>query len=281
MKRLKYILSGVMTILLASCMDGGYPEVDLNTPPYGNNSLTETNVITIADLKSKYESYVKTSYTYTQIEEDIQLKAYVTGNDIEGNIYNEVVLQDATGAIVIAVQQGGMSGYLAEGTEILVSLKGLYIGNYGKQAEIGVPYTNASGSTYVSRMPAALWQEHFKIIGYKANAIEPQEFTVSDLKNWDGFVDGGKLGILKNVSIRNVNAATTWSDPKGSTSVSLYFKEITGSNTMIYTSPYCDFAGLKVPQGKFNITGIFKNYNGKCEIIIRKISDVEEISTQE
>jgi hypothetical protein len=277
MKALKHILFGATALVMASCMDGGYPDVDTTTAPYGNNEITEENVITIQELKDKYKSYVTTSYTYTQITEDVKIKGHVVGNDIEGNIYNEVALQDATGAIIIAISQGGMCGYMPEGAEILVSLKDLYIGNYGAQAEVGVPYTNSSGSTYVSRMPASLWQEHFKITGYDNTAIQPTEFTASGLSNWNGYTDGGKLGTLKNVSIRNAKSTTTWSDASGTSSVSLYFNEINGSNTLVYTSPYCDFANVKVPQGKFNITGIFKNYNGKCEIIIRKIADIEEI----
>lgn len=276
MNRLKYILFAFLAIATTSCMDSGYPDVDTNTPPYGNNSIEDTNVITIAQLKQKYNSYVNTPYTYAKVEEDIKIKGYVTGNDIEGNIYNEIALQDATGAIIIAISQGGICGYLPEGAEIIVSLKDLYIGNYGKQAEIGTPYTNSSGSTYVSRMPAMLWSEHFKIVGYDPQAIQPVEYTATTISTWNGAEDGGKLAVLKNVSIRNATETTTWSNPKDTKSVSLYFTEIKGTNYMVYTSPYCDFAGTKVPQGTFNITGIFKNYNGKCEIIIRKIADIEE-----
>jgi hypothetical protein len=276
MKAIKYILFGVAAVVMTSCMDSGYPDVDLNTPPYGNNSISETDAITIQQLKEKYKSFVTTPYTYSKIDEDIKIRGYVTGNDIEGNIYSEIALQDESGAIIIAVAQGGICGYLPEGAEIVVSLKDLYIGNYGKQPEIGIPYTNAAGSTYVSRMPAMLWANHFKILSYSPEAIKPVEFTASDLASWDGYKDGGKLATLKNVSIRNASEATTWSDPKGTKSVSLYFNELPGSNVMVYTSPYCDFAGSKVPQGKFNITGIFKNFNGKCEIIIRKIADVQE-----
>ncbi len=277
MKKIKYILFAITATLLTACMDSGYGDVDTSISPYGDNSITETNVITIAELKNMYKSYCTTSYTYTQITDDLQIKGYVTGNDIEGNIYNEFALQDETGAIIIAVQKGGMCGYMSEGAQVLVCLKDLYIGNYGRQAEIGVPYTNSSGSTYVSRMPWFQWEEHYKIVGHDIDAIQPHEFSTSDLNNWDGFEDGGKLGILKNVSIRGATEDTTWSEPSGTSSVSLYFNEISGTNTLVYTSPYCDFAGVKVPQGKFNITGIFKNYNGRCEIIIRKIADIEEL----
>ncbi len=258
-------------------MDGGYTDPDPS--PYGDNSITETNVITIAALKDMYKTYVTTSYSYTQITDDIQIKGYVTGNDIEGNIYNEFSLQDETGAIVIAVQKGGMCGYMAEGAQVLVSLKDLYIGNYGRQPEIGIPYTNSSGSTYVSRMPWFQWEEHYKIVGYDINAIQPTEYGIANSlpSGWDDYNEAGKLGVLKDVSLRSITSETTWSEPQGTSSISLYFNEISGTNTLVYTSPYCDFAGVTVPQGKFNITGIFKNYNGRCEIIIRKIADIEDL----
>jgi len=67
-----------------------------------------------------------------------------------------------------------------------------------------------------------------------------------------------------------------YADPAGKTSVSWYFNE-QGTDVMVYTSPYCDFASNKLPQGKCNITGIVKRYNKKWEFIIRSIDDVEEL----
>lgn len=260
---------------LTGCMDGDGIRWDApvqDESPYGNNDLVETNVVTIAQLRQMYKSEINTSYSYKQVTEPMQIKGYVTGNDIEGNIYNEVAIQDETGAIIVAVAQGGIFGYLPVGAEVLIELNGLYVGNYGKQAEIGTPYTNSSGSTYVSRMSRALWQQHFKITG-NTKAIEPEEF---DYNTWSLEDDCGKLGILKNVSIKGATAETTYSDPSGSSSVSLYFNEQPQS-VMIYTSAYADFAAATVPQGKCNITGIFKRYNSYWEIIIRSIDDVEDL----
>lgn len=279
MKQLKYINAAIVALLccvtLASCMDDDWEDPDTSTSPYGNNSLTETNLVTIAELRSMYSKEISTSYSYKQVNEPMQIKAVVTGNDIEGNIYNEIAVQDETGAIIIAVAQGGMFGYLPVGTEILVELNGLYVGNYGKQAEIGTPYTNKSGSTYVSRMNRALWQEHFKITGTKKEVV-PEVFAEGKNKTtWSIADDCGKLGILKNVSIKGATATTTFSDPNDTSSVSLYFNE-QPSTVFLYTSMYADFAATVVPQGKCNITGIFKRYNNNWEIIIRSIDDVEE-----
>lgn len=265
--------------LFASCMGDSYADPDVNDVPYGNNSIEEENVITIKELKDRYKSNITTSYSYQQITEDIKIKGVVTGTDYAGNIYNEVPVQDGTGAIIIAVAQGGLYGYLPVGTEILIDLKDLYIGNYGLQAEIGVPTTNKNGSTYVGRMNRFLWQEHFKITGNKKN-VEPEVFAdgaTQTSTTWDLFEDAGKLGTIKNVSIRSVTPASMYADPAGKTSVSWYFNEFKGNTIMIYNSPYSDFSAKILPQGKCNITGIMKRFNNYWEIIIRDENDVVEL----
>ena len=88
--------------LLASCMGDDYDAPNLNEPPYGNKELTETNVLTIKQLKAKYNSTIA-SNGMEEITEDMQIKGWVTGNDIEGNLYNQFALQDETGAIIILV----------------------------------------------------------------------------------------------------------------------------------------------------------------------------------
>ena len=195
----------------------------------------------------------------------------MTGNDIEGNLYNEISLQDETGAIIIAISEGGIWGYLPIGTEIVVDLKDLYIGNYGLQAQIGVPYTNASGNTYVSRMSKLLWNSHFKLTGNTKN-IEPVTFNNS---TWDNFNDGAKLATIKNVRFDVPNDTTTFASPNsGAGSKSIYFKGIDKS-VMVYTSNYADFAATYVPTGKVNVTGIVITYNRYKEFIIRSIDDVQ------
>lgn len=279
MKIFNYIMSAFACVMLASCMGDSYDEPDLKQSPYGNNGINEENIISIAQLKEMYKTNILTSYSYAQVTEDLKIKGVVTGNDISGNIYNEVPIQDETGAIIIAVAQGGIYGYLPVGTEIVVSLKDLYVGNYGKQAEVGVPTTNSSGSTYVGRMSRMLWNDHFKITGVMKN-VEPELFAdgaTGAATTWNIDADGGKLGVIKNVSIRNVTPQSVYAEPSGKTSVSWYFNEFKGTSIMIYNSPYCDFASKVLPQGKCNITGIVKRYNNYWEIIIRDENDVEEL----
>ena len=121
---------------LTACMDSDWDTPEIDGTEFGNQRVEETNVVTIAQLKRQYNSVISDG-DYQQITKNMQIKGVVTGNDIEGNIYNQVAVDDGTGAIIICIAQGGLCGILPVGQEILVELRGLYIGGYGKQPEIG------------------------------------------------------------------------------------------------------------------------------------------------
>ena len=77
MKNIKYIMMAAVCTLFASCMGDRYAETDEAMPaPYGNNELTETNVISIADLKTKFAKPINTDYregiSYEQVTENLQ-----------------------------------------------------------------------------------------------------------------------------------------------------------------------------------------------------------------
>ena len=302
MKKIHYLLLALVCGLLVSCADGNsnFFNSDWDAPAtdeslYGNSNIQATNVMTIAALKTKYKNEIDNDGEHKQITDDVQIKGVVTANDIEGNMYNEISVQDKTGAIFIGISQGGVFGYLPVGTEILIDLKGLYIGNYRKSATIGVPYLDNKGVTCVGRTPRMLWAQHFKLTGYRME-VEPEVFADGSTKTtWDIAKDAGKLCILKNVTIKKggyydnetkiyvdnipfVANESTFSDPKNSTS--WYFNEQPDGQTggvQIYTSSYADFAAKKLPTGKINIIGIAKRYKDQWEIIARSYSDIQEV----
>lgn len=267
--------------LFSSCMNGDWDEPDFNgAAPYGNNSLTEQNVIPIADLIKKYHNLLFESTTdqNKQIDEDIMIKGRITGNDVGGNIYKQVTLQDNTAAIIIAINEGGLNGYLAEGSEILVDLKGLYIGGYRKQPEIGAPYNGTS----IGRMQKDIWAKHFKILGSPdASLIQPVDFfsTIKDDKKMEATC--AKLVTLKDVTFKEADGKSTFST--GTSTGNAVNQELDGygSKVVIRTSTYADFAAITLPYDnvakkklKCDITGIATRYNSTWQILIRKTSDI-------
>lgn len=288
MKNIKYLLMLVLACsLFTGCMDDDWdtPNAEALNKAYGNQEIAETNVITIGSLKEKYASVINASTnSYEQITEDVQIKGRVVGNDIGGNIYNEVSIDDGTGAILICISQGGLFSYLPVGQEIVVDLKGLYIGGYGKQAEIGMPYTNAKGNSYVSRMSRVLWNKHFKLTGVAdASKVVAEEFDLSKRTKEEYFTaNNGKLMTIKNVEFTNADGKTTFapSEEKDAANsvnrgLSQNGKPIATSSIVVRTSSYADFAAKQLPTGKLNITGVFTRYRTTWQILIRDERDIQ------
>lgn len=297
MKKIKFIALTFLALTLGSCMGDGYADPDLTdkvpAAPYGNNSLREKNVISIADLKTQFASVVNSSTdAYKLIEKDMMIKAVVTGNDVSGNIYNQVSVQDASGAIIVGINGSGLSGYLPVGQEILINLKGLYIGNYRKLPQIGGVNTKLSdGTLSMGKIERAVWNEHFKILNpgeADASTVVPEEFDLTKLTD-AAYMDAnvGKLMTLKKVKFASANGTNVWAPDDTNTSLELIDaetgKKISSSNLVVRNSGYSKFANEVVPQGVFDITGILTRYYKKdkdtWQIVLRSTDDLKASET--
>ena len=290
MKKIKFIALAFLALTLGSCMGDGYADPDLTekvpASPWGNNSLREKNVISIADLKTQFATVINSDNGYKQIEKDMMIKAVVTGNDVSGNIYNQVSVQDASGAIIIAINGSGLSGYLPVGQEILVNLKGLYIGSYKKLPQIGGVNTKLSdGSLGMGKIERAIWNQHFKILNpgeADASTVVPEEFDLTKLTD-AAYMDAnvGKLMTLKKVKFASANGTNVWAPDDTNTSLELIDaetgKRINKNNLVVRNSGYSKFANEVVPQGVFDITGIFTRYNNTWQIVLRNTDDLKSV----
>lgn len=290
MKKIKFIALAFLALTLGSCMGDGYADPDLTekvpAAPYGNNSLREKNVISIADLKTQFATIINSDNGYKQIEKDMMIKAVVTGNDVSGNIYNQVSVQDASGAIIIAINGSGLSGYLPVGQEILVNLKGLYIGSYKKLPQIGGVNTKLSdGSLGMGKIERAIWNEHFKILNpgeADASTVVPEEFDLTKLTD-AAYMDANvcKLMTLKKVKFASANGTNVWAPDDTNTSLELIDaetgKRINKNNLVVRNSGYSKFANEVIPQGVFDITGIFTRYNNTWQIVLRSTDDLKSV----
>ena len=270
-----YIIIAFACAIFTSCMDNDWDIPGTNGSEYGNQAVTETNVVTIAQLKQKYATVIYNG-SYVQFTEPTQIKGVVTGNDVQGNIYNQIAIEDGTGSMIICVAQGGMFGQLQVGREIIVELQDLYIGSYGQQPEIGTPYTNKNGRTYVSRMPRNLWQSHFKMLNMKS--VSPVEFDQTKLGNTDYMKENcGRLMTIKGVKFQGANGKKVFAadkDKDAANSVNRSLQGISSNQLVVRTSTYADFSNKPLPQGEVDITGIFTRYNNTWQVLIREESDI-------
>lgn len=310
MKTMKYLklalLALVAVFATTSCMDDDWKDPNSETSPYGNNSIQEDKALLkhIAELKEIYGKKQKDEINDTvRIADGTQIKGIVTGNDIEGNIYSQISIQDESDkpGIIISVAQGGLSGQLQIGQEVLINVGGLYYGTYRSQPQLGVAYHDSSkDQNYPSRISRADWQNRFKVIGKPdASKIKVQVFStnpdtskgelnVADLLDADvAYKYAGCLVTLKGVEFAMGDGKTTLApEDEGKTlgyGVTRYFKGYDKTNKQIgiRTSCYADFAANLVPQGVVDVTGVLScykssaKYNHTVQLALRRFSDIK------
>ena len=283
MKNFKYIKLVMAALLLGlsvnSCMDDDWDNPTGDIPPYGNNDLQETNVVTIAELKDMYSFALQEQTDTARITENVQIKARVTGNDVGGNIYNQIAVDDGTGALLICINFGGLWSYLPVGQEILVDLKDLYIGTYGNQPQIGTPYTSNSGYTSPSRMSHTLWNEHFKLLGEAdASKVDTLEFDISKVDDTVYMEENcGRLMVVRGITLPQANGERTFAPADAATSGNAVNRMVSGTTKLVVrTSTYADFAGTAMPEGKVDIVGIFTRYRDTWQILMRQDGDFKQ-----
>ena len=272
-----YIIIAFVCAIFTGCMDNDWDIPGTDGSEYGNQAVAETNVVSIAQLKQKYATVIYNG-SYEQIKQPTQIKGVVTGNDVQGNLYSQIAIEDGTGSIIVCIAQGGLFGQMPVGREILIELQDLYIGGYGQQPEIGTPYTNANGRTYVSRMSRAIWQQHYKLLSMKG--VSPIDFDKTKLGNADYMKENcGRLMTIRGVKFQGANGKKVYAadkDKDAANSVNRSLQGISSNQLVVRTSTYADFANKPLPQGEVDITGIFTRYNNTWQVLIREESDIVE-----
>lgn len=276
MKKQSYIialLAGVFAF--ASCQEG-----DWDVPegiPYGNNSLQAGATVTIAELQSTYASIIS-SDNYKQITEDLWLRCVVNGNDFGDNLYKQLSVQDETGGIIIGINGSDQGAFMPVGQKLLISLKDLYIGGYGTQAQIGGLYNGGLG-----RMEISDWKKHVRLImdgtpdavAYGTMKVDTIDFDPSKSMAQQA----GRVVRLSGVTISRDGTPVVAPDD-GSVSLisNCVNRTLSGGNAgnkcVLRTSTYAAFKGVAIPTTPVVLYGIATIYRGTWQILARTESDL-------
>lgn len=281
MRKTSYILHFAAifaaALMTASCFDGDWESPDMTNPPYGNNAIAEdaAKQVTIEQLKSKYSSAIANS-SFQRITDDLQLRCTVIANDIGGNIYKQIVVQDATGAMIVGINGTGLFPFVSVGQQILIDLKDLCIGGYGQQTQLGDEYNNSIG-----RMSTEKWEQHVKILPtHDMSQIDTLDFNA----DMDMVRYCGHLVKLSNVLIGDAGypiapeyKAGTPLTYNGSTNGYVHhsINNLSMSKLVLRTSTYADFASWIIPSTPVTIYGIATRYRNTWQILIRAEEDIK------
>lgn len=268
-----------LTCSFTACMDSDWDTPDMTNPPYGNNKIEEVagKQVTIADLKTKYATVISGS-SFQRITDDLQLRATVIGNDIGGNIYKQICIQDPTGAMIVGINGTGLFPFLSVGQQILIDLKDLCIGGYGQQPQLGDEYNGSIG-----RMSPEKWEQHVKILPtHNMAEIDTIDFDI----NMDMTRYCGHLVRINNALIGDADGTTTIA-PEYKAGTTLTYNGSTNgyvhhtingesmNKLVLRTSTYADFAAMVIPTKPVTLYGIATRYRNTWQILIRAEEDIK------
>ena len=273
--RYMFLAIAITSMGLAACMDKDWEAPQFDEPLYGNNSIMKEEgdkVITIGELKEKYSSLINASTDgVKEITDDWQLQVVVNGNDEGGNLYKQISVQDPTGAIIVGINGSNLYPYMPVGQQLLINLKGLHIGGYRKQAQIGALYNGSIG-----RMDTDVWEQHVRLL--KKGEIEAKVDTVDFDENADKYILSGRIVKLSGVTISGEGTQVLAPDD-GSVALSSNCANrlINGKSSLVLrTSSYSKFANRAIPKGKADVYGVCTRYNNTWQILMRTESDLQE-----
>ena len=274
--RYMFLAIAITSMGLTACMDKDWEAPQFDEPLYGNNSIMKEEgdkVITIEELKEKYSSLINASTDgVKEITDDWQLQVVVNGNDEGGNLYKQISVQDPTGAIIVGINGSNLYPYMPVGQQLLINLKGLHIGGYRKQAQIGALYNGSIG-----RMDTDVWEQHVRLL--KKGEIEAKVDTVDFDENADKYILSGRIVKLSGVTISG-EGTQVLAPEDGSVTLSSNCANrlINGKSSLVLrTSSYSKFANRAIPKGKADVYGVCTRYNNTWQILMRTESDLQEI----
>ena len=265
------LLIGLLALSFTACDNFDDPNLE---NIYGNNSIGEPN-ITVAKLKQDYASTI-TASGLKQVTEDIRVEGIIVGDDESGNIYKQLILKDSTGSIIVGINTTGIYAYCPTGQKVRINCKGLYVGGYSKQAQIG---TNYGGS--IGRMDFSIWKEHVRLIGKPSLTYEeltPVVINSQWLKDTKKD-DAPFLVTLKDVTILEGNGEATFApdaEKDGGNGVSRNIVLDDNSKLTLRTSSYSNFSTEIIPSEKVTITGVLSQFKDSWQIVMRTYDDLSK-----
>ena len=249
----------VMAVLMTGC-ERDYDAPPLNEPVYTGAQPNTT----LAQLKEKYSA--ATAETPVVITDDYIAKAYITGNDESGNIYKQIIVQDATAALPIQLDQGNVYTTYRRGQEVFINLKGMCVSVYGGEQQLGWP------DGYLYRMPFANFKELVQKNGWpSADNAKPEVITDISVINLDVSKMTYRLVQLEGVHFVN-GGKNTFATTSGFGEETL--KDAHGNTITVRTSNYASFAYETLPVGTGTVVGILGRFNRAWQLTIPAYSDV-------
>lgn len=231
--------------------------------------IGEEGMITIAKYK---EIFANVPAEGKIIEEDFAIRAVVVGNDITGNIYKQIYVQDATGGLSIGIDQNNIANDYPVGQEVVIKLQGLAATSYGGAIQLGMDNKNPKNT----RIPYEIAKQHLlKNKWPDAKKAMPKVTTIGTLT--DAIV--GTLIQLEDVYFEK-GGELNYADQELN-AVNRILKDKSGKSLYVRNSKYATFANDKLPKGNGTVVGILSKFGSDYQLFLRSADDCFGFSGKE
>lgn len=250
-------------LLAAMFATSGCIKDDFDTPDSAgcfDEGLTAN--ITIADLKSRYIS------GNLVITDTLMIQGVVISSDQNGNFFKELVIQDATGGILLLIDQNNMHTDFPVGRQVYVNLLNLVISNYGGLIQIGGSINPDDNG--LERIPQSLVGDYIKK-GACNQQVTPLEITAGQL---NANIHQSTLIKLVGVRMADTDAGVTWATVGGSSARNRSILDCNNGALIARTSDFAKFAGAITPTERFDIVGVYSIFNNDKQFKFRSLDDI-------
>ncbi len=225
---------------------------DFDSPPI--TVLPTGNIISIDSLRKMYTSFDST------IVNDFSVFGTVTADELSGNLYKTIYIQDGTAGILLKLTASSDKTFF-QGDRVRVSLRGTIISRYKNMIQLD----NVNPDVNLIKQG-------------KGDEIVPQVVTIAEVNTLIGGYAKyqGQLVQINNVefSCNDFCGLYGYPLPSNQSALDRTLTDTLGQTVIVRTSGYANFSGIHVAQGRGSLIAVVSQYNSTIQLTLRKLEDV-------
>lgn len=206
------------------------------------------------------------------IPEGVVFGGTVTANDVGGNFYRTIVVEDESGAVELNVGLYDLHNRFPIGSRVRIDAGGLVVMLYEGVVQMGraiYPYNSHT----VEPLGTHIEVDRRIEVEEEVCALEPQNIVV-------GQTEGDMCGRLVRVSaVRYVGQPSGWATERYGSMVERCFATPQNDTIVVATSRYADFASEPIPHDRLSLSGILyleESLRGpRYKLRLRSLDDVK------
>ena len=209
------------------------------------------DLLSIRALTARYEGYPLT------ITDRVMIEGEVISTDRSGEFYNRVVIQDATGGVMIMVDCDTLHLLHSLGDRLRIECRGLTLGGYGRGIRLG-----AKGTTeQVEALAISEWRARISEVGV-SDELHTTPLTIATLSA----TNLSTRVLLEGV--RFVEAGERWAEQGESLSRHIVDVTHTADTLTVRMSGYSEFWSERIPAGVCDVVGVVDYFGDKYQLLI-------------